>query len=260
MDLGLNGKVAIVTGGARGMGASIVEGFIKEGANVVIADLDFNSSPELEEEAKRNGTKILFVKTDVTVKSDIDKLMSATLDGFDTIDILVNNAGIITDCKFVDLEEEEWDRVNDVNTKGTYLATRAVTPHMIANRQGKIVNISSIVGKKASLNVAHYCASKFAVIGLTQSVAKELGEYGINVNAVCPGFVRTAMWESLLDVRSKSQNLPREKVWEAAVDQIPLKRPQLPEDIANVVLFLSSEIARNITGESISVNGGLHMD
>lgn len=131
---------------------------------------------------------------------------------------------------------------------------------MIANRRGKIVNISSIVGKKASLDVAHYCASKFAVIGLTQSVAKELGEYSINVNAVCPGFVRTAMWESLLDIRSKSKNLPREKIWEAAVDQIPLKRPQLPEDIANVVLFLSSEIARNITGESISVNGGLHMD
>lgn len=110
------------------------------------------------------------------------------------------------------------------------------------------------------VNVAHYCASKFAVIGITQSLARELGQYDINVNAVCPGIVRTAMWEVLLDARSKRQELPREQVWDTWMEQTPLKRPQTPEDMANVVLFLSSEISRNITGEAISVNGGLYMD
>ena len=140
------------------------------------------------------------------------------------------------------------------------MVTQAIVSHMIAARCGKIVNLSSLAGKKGAAGVAHYCASKFAVIGITQSLAYELAEYNINVNAVCPGILRTALWEVLLDARSKRQDLPREQIWDRFIEQIPLKRPQTPEDIANVILFLSSEVSRNMTGEAISVNGGIRMD
>lgn len=260
MDLGLKGKVAIVTGGASGIGAALVEGFVKEGSNVVIADINLNKAQELAENIGGTGVKVLVVRTDVTKKSDADNVVSATLRQFGKIDVLVNNVGVIRYTKFVDMEEENWDQINDVNAKGVYLVTRAVVPHMIAARHGKIVNISSLAGKSGSTGCTHYCASKFAVIGITQSLAKELAEYDINVNAICPGALRTALWEGIMDARAKLEGLPREKIWNARVEQIPLKRPQTPEDIANVVLFLSSEVSKNITGESINVNGGSLMD
>lgn len=260
MDLGLAGKVAVVTGGGRGIGAATVEGFAKEGANVVVADIRLDEAQELAETLGRGGVKVLAVRTDVTKKSDVDNLVSTTLEEFGKIDILVNNAGVARDIMFVDIEEEDWDLVNHVNAKGVYLVTRAVVPHMIAARYGKIINISSLAGKEGSVGLSHYSASKFAIIGLTQAVAKELGEYNINVNAVCPGILRTAIWEVLLDVRAKRQGLPREQIFDNWIERIPLKRPQDLEDIANVVLFLSSEVSRNITGEAINVNGGLRMD
>jgi len=260
MDLDIKGKVAIVTGGARGIGAGIVEGFAKEGANIVISDIMFDDAQGLAKKLANGGANVLAVRTDVTKKSDTENLVSATLHEFGKIDILVNNAGVLKVTSFVDLDEEEWDRVNDVNAKGTYMISRAVVPHMITAKQGKIVNISSLAGKRGSPGLAHYSASKFAIIGITQTLAKELGEYNINVNAVCPGILRTQMWEAILDGRATRQGIPREQIWDEWIEQIPLKRPQTTEDIANVVLFLSSEVARNITGEAISVNGGLWMD
>jgi NAD(P)-dependent dehydrogenase (short-subunit alcohol dehydrogenase family) len=260
MDLRLEGKIAIVTGGGQGIGAAIVEGFAKERANVVIADIGLDTAQELAKKIGRGGVKVLAVRTDVTKKSDVDNLVSITLKEFGKIDILVNNAGVARDIMFVDIEEEDWDLVNHVNARGVYLVTRAVVPHMIAARYGKIINISSRAGKEGQVGLSHYAASKFAVIGLTQSVAKELGGYNINVNAVCPGTLRTIMWEGLLDARSKRQGLPREQIHDERIEQIPLKRPQNPEDIANVVLFLSSEASRNMTGESVNVTGGQRMD
>lgn len=260
MELGLNGKVAIVTGGARGIGESIVKGLAGEGVSVVIADIILDAAQELAEKLKREGAKVLVVKTDVSRKSDAENLVTATLNEFGRIDILVNAAGVVRDVKFIDIEEEEWDRVLDINTKSVYLVTRPVVPHMIAARSGKIINLSSRSGKEGQAGLAHYAASKFAVIGLTQALAKELAEYDINVNAVCPGILRTAMWEKILDARSERTGIPREQVFADVVATIPLKRPQEVEDIANVVLFLSSEISRNITGESINVNGGGRMD
>jgi len=260
MDLGIKGKVAIVTGGARGIGAGIVDGFAKEGANLVIGDIMFDDAQELAEKLTNDGVNVLAIRTDVTKKSDTENLVSATLHEFGKIDILVNNAGVLKVTSFVNLDEEEWDRVNDVNAKGTYLMSRAVVPHMITARQGKIVNISSLAGKRGSPGLAHYSASKFAIISITQTLAKELGEYNINVNAVCPGTLRTQMWEAILDGRATRQGIPREQFWNEWIEQIPLKRPQTPEDVANIVLFLSSEVARNITGEAINVNGGLRMD
>jgi len=260
MDLGLRGKVAIVTGGARGIGAAIVEGFVKEGANVIVADIIVDTIQDLSGRVGRGGVKVLAVKTDVTKKSDIDYLVSTALGHFGKIDILVNNAGIVRSISFVDIEEGEWDRVSNVNSKGVYLVTKAVVPHMIAARRGKIINISSVAGKQGVVGLSHYCASKFAVIGVTQSLAKELAEYDINVNAVCPGILRTHQWEVLLDDISKREGLSREQIFNREIGRIPLKRAQTPEDIANVVLFLSSEVSKNITGEAISVNGGMRMD
>ncbi len=260
MELGLKGKVAIVTGGARGIGEGIVEGFAREGASVVISDILLDAAQELAEKLTRSGAKALAVRTDVSQKPDADNLVAATLKEFGRIDILVNGAGIISDIRFVDIEEGECDRVFDINAKGVYLVTRAVIPHMIAARRGKIVNISSRSGKDAQAGLAHYGASKFAIIGMTQALAKEAAEYNINVNAICPGVLHTDMWNKILDARSKRSGVPGEQIFAKIIETIPLRRPQDPEDIANMVLFLSSEVARNITGEAININGGVRMD
>ena len=260
MELGLEGKVAIVTGGARGIGESIVKGLAGEGVSVVIADIIPEAAQDLADKLKKDGAKVLVARTDVSRKSDADNLAAAAMKEFGRIDILVNAAGVVQDVKFVDIEEEEWDRMLDINTKSVYLVTRAVLPHMITARSGKIINMSSRSGKEGQAGLAHYAASKFAIIGVTQALAKEMADYNINVNAVCPGILRTAMWEKILDARSERTGVPREEVFARAVETMPLKRPQEVEDIANMVLFLSSEVSRNITGESININGGGRMD
>jgi meso-butanediol dehydrogenase/(S,S)-butanediol dehydrogenase/diacetyl reductase len=193
MELDLKGKVVIVIGGARGIGRDVVEGFAGEGASVVVSDILSDEASELTKKLAQDEVKALAVRTDVTSKSDADNLVTATLKEFGQIDVLVNAAGIVHDIRFIDIEEADWDRVLDINAKGTYLITRAVIPHMMAARYGKIVNISSRSGKEAHPGLVHYAASKFAVIGLTTGLAKELAEYDINVNAVCPGILRTAM-------------------------------------------------------------------
>jgi meso-butanediol dehydrogenase/(S,S)-butanediol dehydrogenase/diacetyl reductase len=260
MELGLKGKVAIVTGGARGIGGSIVEGLVREGANVVIGDILFETAQELAGKLTKGNARALAVKTDVTRKADIDNLVTTAIKEFGKIDILVNAAAITQDKWMVEIEEADWDRILEVNAKSVYLTTKAVMPHMIAAKYGKIVNISSRSGKEGMPGLSHYAASKFAVTGFTQAVAKELAQHDINVNSVCPGILRTDMWEKILDTRSARTGLPREEVWAKTLETIPLKRPQVPEDIANMVLFLSSDISRNITGESVSVNGGARVD
>ena len=261
MELNLEGKVAIVTGGARGLGKAMVEEFVKEKANVVIADILLNDGQELAEKLSGDGVKVTVVKTDVSKKPEADNLAMTALKEFGKIDILVNGAGVTADLEFLDIEEAEWDRVMDINAKGTYLVTKAVVPHMIANRYGKVINISSRSGKDGTPTLAHYCASKFAVIGLTQSLAKALAKYAINVNAVCPGIIRTDKWERILDARARCAGIPREEIFAKVVEEmIPLGRPAEPIDIANMVIFLSSDVTGYITGESISVNGGSLMD
>jgi len=262
MDYGLEGKVAIVTGGASGMGAVISESFAKEGANVVIADINIDAGQKLAEKLSKNGVKALAVKCDVSKKADADNLAAITMKEFGKIDILVNNAGVIRQARFADeLTEEIWDLEMNVNAKGNYLVTQAVVPHMIAVRYGKIVNASSICGKQGTPEFCSYTASKFAVTGITQTLGKELAQYNINVNAYCPGYVRTGMWEGLLDGMTERLGQPREEIWENWIAaNVPLKRPQEPQDIANVVLFLSSDISKNITGEAISINGGTRVD
>ncbi len=260
MELGLKRKVAIVTGGARGIGGSIVEGFAREKASVVIADILFETAQELAQKLTRNGARVIAVKADLTKKSDADNLIATTMKEFGKIDILVNAAGITQDILLVDIDEAAWDRMLEVNAKSVYLTIKAVMPHMIAARYGKIINISSRAGKEGMAGLSHYAASKFAILGFTQAAAKELAQYDINVNAVCPGILRTDMWEKILDARSARTGIPREEIWSRAMETIPLKRPQTPEDITNVVLFLSSDVSRNITGEAVNVSGGARMD
>jgi meso-butanediol dehydrogenase / (S,S)-butanediol dehydrogenase / diacetyl reductase len=260
VELGLEGRTAIVTGGSSGIGAAIVQGLVREKANVVIADVDPGAAERLATSLPGNGVIVCAMSVDVTQKSSVQSLVAAVISKFGTVEILVNNAGIAQDKLFVDIEEEDWDRVNAVNAKGAFLMAKAVAPHMMAARYGKIVNISSRSGKEGQIGLSHYAASKFAVIGFTQALAKEMAAYNINVNAVCPGIVRTAMWEKLLSSRAERQDLPRERLFDSWIKQVPLARPQEPEDVANVVLFLSSDVSRNMTGEAVNVNGGLRMD
>jgi NAD(P)-dependent dehydrogenase (short-subunit alcohol dehydrogenase family) len=260
MELGLEGKVAIVTGGARGIGAAIVEGFIKEGAHTIIADTRFETACEFLEKIRESGKTAIVVKTDVTRQDDADKLAATAIEKFGKIDILVNNAGVMRNYPFLEIKEEEIDIVYNVNTKGVYRLCQAVLPHMIAANYGKVVNIASISGKMAFETEGCYVPSKFAVIGLTQVLALEMAKHNINVNAVCPGIVRTPMWEQILDSLSVKEGRDREDIFKDWCSPIPLGRPQDPVDIANIVLFLSSDASRDITGESVNVCGGQRMD
>jgi meso-butanediol dehydrogenase/(S,S)-butanediol dehydrogenase/diacetyl reductase len=246
----LDGRVALVTGGASGIGRGIVDALARAGADVVIADLDGEHAGAVAAEVGGRGAQV-----DVTDERSVARLV----DDVGVVDILVNNAGVSKSIPFVELDEREWDRVFDVNVKGVFLACRAVVPQMIERRAGKIINVASMVGKEAIPLFVHYSASKFAVIGLTQGLAKELAEYDINVNAVCPGVVRTPLWEPLLDQLSQSKGITREEAFGEFIAGIPLARPQTPEDIGEVVAFLASEKARNMTGQGINVTGGMQL-
>jgi NAD(P)-dependent dehydrogenase (short-subunit alcohol dehydrogenase family) len=244
----LDGRVAVVTGGARGIGRAIVDALAVCGAHVVVADLDPDTAGN--EDA---------VRVDVTDEGSVRDLVRNVLERHGQLDILVNNAGVSRSVPFVDIDEAEWDRVFAVNVKGVYLACRAVVPHMMERRSGKIVNISSMVGKEAIPLFVHYSASKFAVLGLTQGLAKEMAPYDVNVNAVCPGVVRTPLWEPLLDQLSATKGITRDQAFDEFVSGIPLGRPQEPEDIGEVVAFLASDRARNMTGQGINVTGGMQL-
>jgi meso-butanediol dehydrogenase / (S,S)-butanediol dehydrogenase / diacetyl reductase len=256
----LAGKVAVVTGGARGIGRGIVEALSTHGAAVVVADCDADEGRRVADELSSSGGRRVEAKTvDVTSSASVDTLVRDVIDDLGQLDILVNNAGVSRSVPFRDIDEAEWERVFDVNVKGAYLACRAVVPHMTARRYGKIVNISSMVGKEAIPLFVHYSASKFAVLGLTRGLAKEMADYDVNVNAVCPGVVRTPLWEPLLDQLSATKGITRDEAFDEFVSGIPLGRPQEPRDIGEVVAFLASDKARNMTGQGINVTGGMQL-
>jgi meso-butanediol dehydrogenase/(S,S)-butanediol dehydrogenase/diacetyl reductase len=250
----LDGKVALITGAGSGIGQGIAKVLAREGADVVLTDIDTGNVERVA--AELGGSSL---EHDVTSWDSCIRTVERVVDEKGRIDVLVNNAGVSSGVAFAELDEAEWDRVNDVNAKGVFLTTRAVVPHMIERRSGSIVSISSMAGKEGLPLLAHYCATKFAVIGITQSLAKELAEYDIRVNAVCPGVVRTPLWEPLLDQLSESRGISREEAWQEFVDPIPLGRPQEPEDIGEAVAFLASDRARNMTGQGINVTGGMQL-
>jgi NAD(P)-dependent dehydrogenase (short-subunit alcohol dehydrogenase family) len=196
----------------------------------------------------------------VTRSDEVEEMTNAILTRFNRIDILVNNVGILGHpAHVVDMDEGDWDAVMNVNAKSAFLCSKAVARHMIKQRRGKIINISSTSGKQGDPLLAHYSASKFAVVGLTQALALELAPYGINVNAVCPGPTDTQMWWSLAKVNGPEEGLSPESWSEKFCKQIPLGKLNLPEDIGNLVCFLASDESRTITGIAVTISGGLRL-
>lgn len=245
----LTGKTAIVTGGARGIGRSIAMTLAAAGANIVI---NYTSSSkaaeEVVEEAKKLGVQALAVKADVSKNDEIENLVKQVLNNFGSIDILVNNAGITRDNLLIRMSEEEFQDVIDINLKGAFICTKHVSKVMMKQRTGKIINIASVVGVMGNAGQSNYAASKAGLIGFTKSVAKELAKRNVNVNAVAPGYIETDMTSSL-----------PEKVREEFMVNIPMARGGVPQDVANVVLFLSSKYSDYITGQVINIDGGMVM-
>lgn len=245
----LKGKCAIVTGAAKGIGKAIALKLASLGANIV---LNYRSSEEkaieTENEIKALGVEVLRVKGDISNISDVENLINTAKEKFGKIDIMVNNAGITKDTLILRMKEEDFDSVINVNLKGVFNCLKTITPVMVKQRGGKIINLSSVVGLSGNAGQVNYAASKAGVIGMTKSLAKEVGARGITVNAVAPGFIETDMTEVLGD-----------KFKEEAKKAIPLKRLGKPEDVANVVAFLASEDANYITGQVIQVDGGMVM-
>lgn len=257
----LRNKVAIVTGGSGGIGEAIVLALARAGADVVI---NYNRSVqrarEVVEQVQSMGRRALALRADVCLSSEVSNIVSRVVKEFDKIDILVNNAGVTSLAPVVELEEKDWDRVFDVNVKGVFLCSKAVSKHMINRKEGgKIINISSRVGKIGEKLSAHYSASKFAVIGFTQALALELAPYRINVNAICPGKVETGMQIREWEFKVKSTGVPFDKVRADDISTVPLGRAAKPEEIGNLVVFMCSDLASYMTGQAINITGGREM-
>ncbi len=247
MSKRLEGKTAIVTGGARGIGRAISVKLASEGANVVICDLVINeAAEETVKLIEEQGVKAAAFPANVTVPEDCENLFKQAAEQFGAVDILVNNAGVTRDNLIMRMKEEEFDLVIATNLKGTYNMMKAATRPMMKARYGRIVNISSVVGIYGNAGQVNYSASKAGVIGMTKSLAKELGSRGITVNAVAPGFIETDMTKVLSDELKAEM-----------VKNIALGRPGQPEDVAKVVAFLASDEAEYVTGQVIECSGGM---
>ena len=243
----LEGKVAIITGASRGIGSGIAKVFAQQGANVAFT---YSSSAEsamaLENELNALGIKAKGYQSNAADFSDAHKLVDDVIAEFGTIDILINNAGITKDNLLMRMSEEDFDKVIEINLKSVFNMTKAVQKIMLKNRKGSIVNMSSVVGVKGNAGQANYAASKAGMIGFTKSIALELGSRNIRCNAIAPGFIETEMTAKL-----------NEDVVKGWRDAIPLKRGGTPEDVANVCVFLGSEMSAYVTGQVINVDGGM---
>jgi len=243
-------RVALVTGAGRGIGRAIAIALAREGANVVVNDLDPHSAEETANEIKVIGRRSLAIRADVSNSTEVSKMVERTIETFKRIDILVNNAGIFSSVPLDSMTEDEWNKVMNVNLKGVFICSQAAMRFMKKQRSGKIANLGSLAAKVGGIFAgADYAASKAGVICLTKSLAKQLAPYGINVNAVAPGVIETEM----------TKNWPND-VKENLLRQIPLGRFGTPEEVAEAVLFLVSDSASYITGSTIDVNGGIRMD
>ena len=261
-------KIAIVTGGRRGIGRAIAVELARNGAHVAVADIDRGDAQDVADEIAPMGRRSLALALDVTDQASVDRMVEGVIGHFGRIDILVNNAGIVGAPGWERrprANDDDWDALYAVNVKGVARVTDAVAEHMKRARYGKIVNISSGAGRQANPGQTPYSISKAGVISLTQASALELAPYDINVNAICPGLLWTPMWQRIADRRAwlpdNTEGLtPREVFDRAVADRIPLGREQHPEDVGYLAAFLASDYARNITGQAINVNGGSRMD
>jgi len=242
----LKDKVSIITGGARGIGKAIALKLAEEGSNIVICDINPEELEKAKKEIESKGRTVLAERVDVTNLADVQKFVQKALDKFNKINILINNAGITRDGLLVRMNDADWDAVLNVNLKGTFNCTKVVAKAMMKQRQGKIVNIASIIGIVGNAGQANYAASKGGIIAFTKSAAKELASRNINVNAIAPGFIETHMTAKLSqDVKDK------------IMKNIPLGKWGSADDVANTALFLVSDASAYITGQVVQVDGGM---
>lgn len=256
----LAGKSAIVTGAGRGIGKATALRFAREGADVLVPDLDPASSEQTAGEVQALGRKGFSMQMDVTRMADIQRMVDIAMQAFGKIDILVNNAGITIVRDMLKLTEAEWDRTMGINAKAVFFCLQAVAREMVKRQSGVILNASSISGRAGKPMLVDYCASKFAVIAITQSAALYLAKYGIRVNAVAPGIVDTAMWEQIDREWGALEGKPPGEMKRTRVAAVPLGRIETPEDVANLYTFLASDEASYITGQTYNVCGGLQLN
>lgn len=242
-------KVVLVTGGSRGIGKEVAKVYADNGYDVVINYVSDKTDVEgIRKEFEEKGVRCLLVKCDVSKAEDVQSMVEEVIEKFGKIDVLVNNAGITRDCLLMRMSEEDFDKVIEINLKGTYLVTKAVTKYMMKKRQGSIINLASVVGVVGNAGQANYSASKAGIIGFTKSVAKELASRNIRANAVAPGFIATDM-----------TNVLKDEVKEHINSQIPLKRMGTAKEVAEVIYFLGSDKSSYITGQVINIDGGMVM-
>lgn len=245
----IKNKVAIITGSAQGIGKAIAQLFCQEGADCILADIDLEQVKKSAEEiSKSTGRKCIPLKVDISKKTDVDNMVSNAVAEFGRVDILVNNAGVLLHRLILDMTEEEWDRVIDIDMKGCFLCSQAAAREMVKRKSGKIIHISSCSAKKPTLEEAAYSAAKAGVLGFNRILAAELGPYGINCNSILPGATDTEMVRSTF--------LTSKEVEQEWIDKTALKRLGKPRDIARVALFLASYLSDHITGEGIVVSAG----
>jgi len=244
----LKGKVALITGGAQGIGKVTALLLAERGADIAISDINREGAEDTAKEIERLGRRGLGLEGDVSNPADAERIVDTTVEKLGGIDILVNNAGITRDGLLLRMAVEDWDAVLNVNLKGTFNCSKAAIKYMIKRKSGRIVNIASVVGEMGNAGQANYAASKAGIIGLTKSIAREYAQRGINVNAIAPGYIQTPMTEGL-----------SEKVKEELKAQIPMAKLGTPLDVGNAIYFLVSDASSYITGQVLNVNGGLYM-
>ena len=244
----LNDKVAIVTGGAQGIGLHISTSFLKSGAKIVVFDIAEGDIDQLRHNASKDSD-VLFFQVDVSALEQVQQATKNTIDTYGKIDILVNNAGITRDRLILRMTEQDWTDVIRINLTGAFNCTKAVAPYMLRARGGRVINIASIIGLRGNTGQANYAASKAGLIGLTKATAREFAPRGVTVNAVAPGFIHTRMTEKLMETDA----------YQSLVSQIPLGKVGNPSDIAHLVTYLASDASAYITGEIIRVDGGMSM-
>jgi len=248
--LNLKDKVAIITGARRGMGKSHALVLAKAGAKVVVSDISEEDCQKVADEIKKNKGEAIAIKCDVSKKEEVDKMVKAAVEKWGKVDILVNNAGICQFKPFLELTKEEWSRTIDINLKGYFLCAQAVAREMVKKKSGVIINIASMAMGQQGIgfpNIAHYCASKGGIVGMTEALAVELAPYNIRVNAISPGMIETLMIDPVKQ---------DPKMMEAMLARVPMHRVGKPEEVSNLVLFLASDASSYMTGSTVIIDGG----
>ena len=257
----LAGQIAIVTGAGAGIGHACAIALAEAGAHVVVVDINAETAEITANSVTRFQRRALAVQADTGSLTDIEKMVQQAMETFGRIDILVNNAGVTRRADIMDITEADWDRIHRVNAKGVFFCLQRVAREMIPQRSGRIINIASIAGKGyLGTSNAAYAASKGAVISLTKTAAQQLGGFNINVNSICPGITRTALGTASLEISARQAGISPEEMARQQAAAIPIRRANDPEDIAAMAVFLASPGARNITGQSYNVDGGIIPD